>query len=110
MDPKSLREIGVRVSQYFRDFLETDFKRQQAPRRRIVVHSESGFRAGMRLRTYPALDQEFWKLLSRPSAEDLKLNLTPRRFTRPLSEVLKKVFEAQIDAIPPAQIDSVRLF
>jgi hypothetical protein len=29
----TLREVAIKVSQYFRDFLESDFKRQQAPRR-----------------------------------------------------------------------------
>ncbi len=34
MLPETLKELSIKVSQYFLDFLESDFKRQQAPRRR----------------------------------------------------------------------------
>ena len=36
MDGGTLKEFANKVSQYFLDFLESDFKRQQAPRRRVV--------------------------------------------------------------------------
>lgn len=43
IDGNTLRELAIKVSQYFLDFLELDFKRQQAPRRRIIMQTEENF-------------------------------------------------------------------
>ncbi|UZW59032.1 AAA domain-containing protein [Lysobacter enzymogenes] len=102
-----LRPIASRVSQYFRDFLDSDFKRQQAPRRRIVLTSDSGFRSGLRTSPYPNLDRDLWALLSRPSGDDLALNIAPRKYVRPISPVLRKVIEEQVNAIPASAIEVV---
>lgn len=107
MDPSTLREIALKVSQYFRDFLESDFKRQQAPRRRIVLQSESGFRAGMRMSTYPALQDDLWKLLNKPVGGELSLPMAPRRYTRKISAVLGRIIEEQILVIPAAAVAAV---
>lgn len=103
-----LRPIASRVSQYFRDFLDSDFKRQQAPRRRIVLTSESGFRSGLRTSPYPSLDRDLWSLVSRPSGDDLSLSIGPRKYTRPISPVLRKVIEEQVNAIPASAVEIVQ--
>lgn len=104
-----MREVAVRISQYFRDFLESDFKKAQAPRRRIVLTSESGFRSGMRLTPYASLDREIWTLLGKPSGEDLKLSVSPRKYTRPISATLRKVIAEQVDAIPGPAVHAIRV-
>lgn len=104
-----MREIAVRISQYFRDFLESDFKRAQAPRRRIVLTSDSGFRSGLRTAPYPALDAELWKLLSRPTSDELTFTINPRRYTRPISETLRKIIEEHVNAIPASAIATIRV-
>jgi hypothetical protein len=108
MDQEILREVAVKVSRYFRDFLETDFKRSQAPRRRIALRSDSGFRTGMRIRPYPGLDSELWSLLARPTLEPLTFKFAARRYTRSMSETLKRVVSEQISAIPASAVDAVR--
>ncbi len=108
MEATTLREIALRVSQYFRDFLESDFKRQQSPRRRVVLQSDSGFRAGMRVGSYPELQKEIWKLLSKPTSSDLSLAMQPRRYTRPISPTLKRVIEEQVAVIPESSVFAVR--
>ena len=108
MEPATLKEIALRVSQYFRDFLESDFKRQQAPRRRVVLQSDSGFRAGMRVGTYPELQKDVWKLLSKASSADLSLSMQPRKYTRPIGSTLKRVIEEQIAVIPETSVLTVR--
>lgn len=104
---QQLRPVATRISQYFRDFLDSDFKRQQAPRRRIVLTTDTGFRAGMRTSPYPSLDRDLWSLLSRPSGEELTLTIEPRRYTRPISEVLRKVIQEQVTAIPASSMETV---
>ncbi len=108
MDSTALRDVAIRVSTYFRDFLETDFKRQQAPRRRIVATTDAGFRASMRTSPYPSLDHALWTLLSRPSADALSLPVGPRAYTRPVSPALLKVIEEHIHAIPETALDTIR--
>lgn len=103
-----LRPIATRVSQYFRDFLESDFKRQQAPRRRIQFTSESGFRSGLRTSPYPELDRDLWSLISRPSSEESMLRVAPRKYTRPISPVLRKIIEEQVNAIAGNTLEAVR--
>ena len=39
--------FSQKVLRYFLTFLQTDFKKQQAPRRRIQIKSDAGFRMGM---------------------------------------------------------------
>jgi hypothetical protein len=38
----ALRQFDFKISRYFLDFLEIDFKRQQAPRRRIQLKNSVG--------------------------------------------------------------------
>jgi hypothetical protein len=109
MNAATMREVAVRISQYFRDFLESDFKRAQAPRRRIVLTSESGFRSGMRLTPYAALDKDVWTLLGKPSGDELKLTIAPRKYTRPISPVLRKIIAEQVDAIPGPAVHAIRV-
>lgn len=108
MDSKTLRELALKVSQYFRDFLESDFRRQQAPRRRIILQTENGFRAGMRVAPYPELDRALWKLLDQPSGHELLLQIQPRRFTRAVSPTLRKIIAEHIIAIPDSSVLAVR--
>lgn len=108
MESSTVREVAVQVCHYFKDFLETDFKRQQAPRRRIVLQSEAGFRAGMRVRPYPSLEQELWALLGKASAEPLQLKLTPRKHTRSLSPTLRKIVEEQLAALDEQSLQTAR--
>ncbi len=46
-DPSAITRFAAKVSRYFLDFLETDFKRQQAPRRKIQLKNDTGFRTGL---------------------------------------------------------------
>jgi len=108
VESSTLREVAVQVCHYFRDFLESDFKRQQAPRRRVVLQTQEGFRAGMRVRPYPSLEAELWNLLSRPSGEALQLKLPPRKHTRALSPVLRKIIDEHLQAIDEAALEQVR--
>jgi hypothetical protein len=108
LESSTLRNVAVQVCHYFKDFLESDFRRQQAPRRRIILQSDAGFRTGMRVRAYPTLESELWSLISRPSGEPMQLKVGPRKFTRSLSPVLRKIVEEHVRAIDQQAIDQVR--
>jgi hypothetical protein len=80
IDSQTLRDLAIKVSQYLLDFLESDFKRQQAPRRRIVLQTENGFRAGMKVAAYPGLQHNLWQLLDKKTEGELRL-----KFRKPCS-------------------------
>lgn len=109
MEDTSLREVAIKVSQYFRDFIESDFKRQSAPRRRIILQTDTGFRAGIRLRTYETLEQEVWTQIGKPSSDTMSLRMLPRKYTRPMSSVLGRIIDEQINVIPETAITAVQV-
>lgn len=104
----TIREISLKVSQYFLDFLESDFKRQQAPRRRIVMQTESGFRSAMRVATYPALQHNLWQILCKRSEGDPTLKVAPRTYPRPISNTLRLIIKEQIQVITDDELLKVR--
>jgi very-short-patch-repair endonuclease len=108
MDGNTLRELSIKVSQYFLDFLESDFKRQQAPRRRIVLQADSGSRSGMKTAPYPVLQQNLWQLLEKQSGGELSMKFRPRTYTRAISPILRKIIQEQIHAVSDEALHVVR--
>lgn len=109
MDGNTLKELAIKVSQYFLDFLESDFKRQQAPRRRVVLQTDSGFTAGMRLAPYPELQQDIWKILERPTNAAGRIKMTPRAYHRPITATLRSIIREQVQALAEQSLDIVRV-
>lgn len=73
--------FAAKVSRYFLDFLETDFKKQHVPRRKIQLKNDAGFRTGLPLRKYQTLYQAVWKILSAPVGEIPPLRISRGRYT-----------------------------
>ena len=65
--------FAKRVLRYFQDFIQTDFKRQQAPRRRVVLKNDAGFRMGVPLRKYPTLYDALLKQIKLPISKGFDL-------------------------------------
>jgi AAA domain len=105
---ETIKEISIKVSQYFLDFLESDFKRQQAPRRRIVLQNESGFRSAMRVAAYPLLQHNLWQILGKRSDGDPSLKFQPKVYSRPISNTLRAIIKEQIQAIADDELLKVR--
>jgi AAA domain len=103
-----LREFGRRVCSYFRTFLETDFKRHQAPRRRIQLKNDAGFRTAFPLRKYTALFNAAWALASRKPSEGLELRVAPRQYTATVSPMLRALIKEHVDAIPSTRFEGIR--
>jgi hypothetical protein len=84
------------ICAYFRDFLDTDFKRQAAPKRGITLKDPAGNLTGIELAKYPDLASEVWRLLRRPVGDGAAFALSvPRRkyrghLQRPLREVIDR--------------------
>ena len=66
------------VCAYFRDFLDTDFRRQQIPKRAISLKDQRGNLTAVSLQKYPTLTSAIWKKLSDRSD-------TPKNFSFSIS-------------------------
>lgn len=99
MDGSTLRELAIKVSQYFLDFLESDFRRQQAPRRRIVLQTDTGFRSGMKVAPYPNLQRDLWGILDKAADSEPSLKFLPRSYSRPITATLRGIIREQIQLI-----------
>lgn len=104
----ALTEFSGKVCRYFLEFLETDFKRHQAPRRRIQLKTDSGFRCGIPLRKYPKLSEKIWTLAAKPVSEDTRLKLARKVFTSPISSTLRNLIAQHVESIDPDAFASVR--
>jgi len=80
-----MRGLAQRVCRYFLDFLETDFKRQQAPRRRILGRTDSGQPTSINLRKYPNLYEDLWKAVGKPLQEAARFSITRKAYIAQLS-------------------------
>ena len=77
--------FAKRVLRYFQDFIQTDFKRQQAPRRRVILKNDAGFRMGVPLRKYPTLYDALLKQIKAPISKGFEFPIPKGRYTSPLS-------------------------
>src|SRR5690242_17001825 len=91
-----ITSFSQRVLRYFLAFLETDFERQQAPRRRIQLKTDTGFRAGMPLRKYRTLYEAVWRFAQRPVKEGLSVRIRRGTHTAPISATLQNLIRQHI--------------
>lgn len=91
--------FSQKVLRYFLTFLQTDFKRQQAPRRRIQLKSDVGFRMGMPLRKYVTLYKAAWKFANEAPESGLQFRIPPAKYTAPIGATLRDLVRQHVDAI-----------
>src|SRR5438874_3582012 len=95
----AITQFAAKVSRYFLDFLETDFKKQQAPRRKIHLKNDAGFRTGLPLRKYPTLYTAVWRLLSAPVGDLQPLRISRSRYTATISPTLRDLIRKHVDSL-----------
>jgi superfamily I DNA and/or RNA helicase len=108
MNSEILQNLSIKISKYFLEFLESDFKRQQAPKRRVVLQQDNGFKCGMRLAPYAELQKVMWGLLDKPISEELVLLFKPKTYLRQLSVSLKLVLKEQVETITQESVDAIK--
>jgi hypothetical protein len=99
--------FSQRILRYFLTFLQTDFKRQQAPRRRIQLKSESGFRTGIPLRKYLPLNNAMWKFAATAPTSGLTFRLPPGKYVAPMSAILRDLIHQHTAAIQPDVVRNI---
>jgi len=108
MNSATVRELAKNVSSYFLTFLETDFKKQQAPGRRISIQKESGLKVGTPLSRYPHLAKALWVALDSPVSSFTPITVGSRGYMSPLTSSTKETVEKAITLIPESTYESIR--
>lgn len=99
--------FSQKVLRYFLTFLQTDFKKQQAPRRRIHIKSDVGFRLGVPLRKYLSLYKTTWRFAAEAPEGGLTLRIAPGQHTAPISPTLRDLIRQHVDAIKSEPVDRI---
>jgi hypothetical protein len=102
-----VRGFSQKVLHYFLDFLQTDFKKQQAPRRRISLKSDAGFRLGMPLRKYQSLYAAVWKFVGAPTQNGLQFKISHGQYRAPINSTLRDLISQRIESIPAKDFEDV---
>jgi hypothetical protein len=97
------------ICAYFRDFLDTDFKRQSAPKRSITLKDPAGNLTGIDAAKYPDLANEVWRLLRKPIEDNPAFALAvPRgRYRGSLRTALKELIQKHAEAITEDDLNAI---
>ena len=97
------------ICAYFRDFLDTDFKRQAAPKRSITLKDPTGNLTGIDASKYPDLTNEVWRLLRKPIGDNPAFSLTvPRgRYRGRLITALKELIDKHAQALGEDDLNAI---
>ena len=94
------------IAGYFRDFLDTDFKKTCAPKRQISSRDNSGILSGVSLSKYPELSRDLWQLLGTPFDAKMALEFKVRRgkYRSRLSVHLLEVINQHVNSVDSEKI------
>ena len=96
------------ISRYYRDFLDTDFKRQRLPKRSIINRDRVGNLTGVALRKYPSFEQEIWRCLSEPLDGVLCMTVARGRHRSILPGSVRTVINRRVATISTETVTGLR--
>ena len=97
----------AQVARYYRDFLETDFRKTRAPARQVRIRDENGNPLGFNVRRYPDLLSVLSKRLAEPFTSDVEISVRRGQYTQRVSENVQRLLKAQIDSLDDNELRSV---
>jgi hypothetical protein len=96
-----------RLAQYYAEFLSTDFKKQQLPKRRLQTSDAKGRLVGIALHKYPGFEQKLWEMLTQPIETGLAFNIARGSWQSTLPKAVSQAIEAQIAQISSDDLDAL---
>ena len=110
VNPTKQKNWIASVCNYFRDFLDTDFKKSFAPKRSIKSRDSSGLLTGVALVNYPDLNKKIIELLSKSYEENMVKVIEVRRgkYLSPLNENLLAVIKKQVESISIERTNEIK--
>jgi hypothetical protein len=103
-----IKGFAKRTLRYFQDFIETDFRRQQAPRRRVILKNDAGFRMGIPMRKYASLFDSTWTASRTPLSQSFEIRIPKGRYTSPLSVTLRDLIKKQVAEVADDEFSRIR--
>ncbi len=103
----NLREFANKAGQYFLDFLETDFKRQQPPRRRVQLKNEANQTTGIALHKYQSLYTAVINLLNENNHGSQTLVIPRGKYTAKVSPQSKDLACKFIDEYDARKFNNI---
>jgi hypothetical protein len=104
---EGLKAVTDKVLHYFKEFISTDFKRQQAPRRRIQLKTKEGFRTAIDLRKYPTFFRDAWSLLSK-NPQAMSLRIGRKTYRASISPILYNLMKQYVRDLPTVAFQDIR--
>jgi hypothetical protein len=97
------------ICSYFRDFLDTDFKRQAAPKRSVTLKDAAGNLTGIDASKYPDLVNEVWRLLRKPIDDSTAFSIAvPRgKYRGRLKPALKELIDKHAQALSEDDLNTI---
>jgi len=95
------------IARYFRDFLDTDFRRQRLPKRQISRLDRQGNVTGISLKKYPTLIQKIWSTLDKPIGAGVEFEITRGRYQAKIDKSLADLIEKYISAIKSEDVNTL---
>ena len=89
------------ICAYFRDFLETHFRRQKMPKRTIGLKDQRGNLTGISVAKYPELTADLWKALAEPisASRNLTFTVSRNKYRSRINPDLMEVIDRHVDAL-----------
>ena len=89
------------ICAYFRDFLETDFRRQKMPKRTIGLKDQRGNLTGISAAKYPELIADIWEALAKPvnASRNLTFTVSRNKYRSRINPDLTEVIDRHVDAL-----------
>ncbi|MEX1205701.1 MAG: AAA domain-containing protein [Dongiaceae bacterium] len=95
--------VGVvsQICAYFRDFLDTDFRRQRMPKRSIGLKDPKGNLTGISISKYTELIADLWRVLGKPldASRQLSLSVARGRYLGRVNKTFLDVVEKHVAAL-----------
>lgn len=114
VNPTNQKNWIATVCSYFRDFLDTDFKKSRAPKRSITARDRTGLVTGVALSNYPELNRDLLELLSKSMSmthdgveESMihQIKIKRGNYRSRLNKNLLAVINTQVESISNEKID-----
>jgi len=102
-----IKDFLLDTSRYFRDFLDTDFKRQRLPKRHITRQDRAGNLTSISLGKYPSLSAEIWDKLTTPLGETLHFSIHRGNYQAKINNDINQLIATHVDTIDEEDAESL---
>jgi superfamily I DNA and/or RNA helicase len=100
---ETLSRFVKKLSGYYCQFLETDFKKGREPKRKFANKDSSNRKVGIRASKYPQFQSLLHKIFSESKLSSIKIK--PRQYKSNLSIVVKQSINASIDTLDMSPLE-----